>query len=126
MSRVNNPRIALTNIAFNTTQYKEHLERVLEQLYTRSGGGESGIELTNSELNALAQTLNGIQPQIDTLSNEQDTSELAVTQLQNDLIAANNTISTLQNSVTNLESVNTQQALDLADLLTRVIALENA
>lgn len=126
MSRVNNPRIALTNIPFNTTQYKEHLERVLEQLYTRSGGGESGIDLTNSELNALAQTLNGIQPQIDTLSNDQDSSELAITQLQNDLITANSTISTLQSSITNLELTNAQQDLDIADLLLRVTALENA
>ena len=124
MSRVNNPRIALSKVPFNSPQYKEHLEHVLEQLYRRSGGGESGIDLTNSELGSLSQTLSGIQPQIDTLSNDQDSSELAITQLQNDLVTANSTITTLQNSITNLESINAQQSLDIADLLARVIALE--
>lgn len=125
MSKVNNPRVALAKVPFNTIQYKDHLERVLEQLYARSGGGTSGISTLSDELATLTTTVNGVQPQIDSLSNDQDALTLAVTQLQTDLATANAAISTLQTSLASAEANITQQGLDIADLQTRVTALEN-
>lgn len=124
MSNVTNPRIALTNVSFQTAQYKEHLERVLEQLWVRSGGGVSNVGTLSDDLTELTQLVASMQLQIDSVANDLDTSELAITQLQADLLAANNAISNAQNSISNIQITNAQQSLDIADLQSRVTALE--
>ena len=128
MSKVNAPNFVLSKIPFSAPSYKTHLERILEQLYLRSGGGVSGIESLDQLTSSAIQTTNDTLTQTQT---DLGTAESTIDALSISLTSALDRITTLEtenadqaNSIDSLETLTTTQQAEIDALDVRLTALE--